>query len=332
MPNYGHWSTRRSPRHTGRPAATADLVTALAARATTRDRWLLRMLTEHRVLTTPQITALAFNTPRVTRSRLDMLYRHRALDRSRPAHAPGAGTLPWHWVLDEAGARLLAADDGCDLRAWGWRREHATALLASAKLAHTVGANHLGVGLVAHARAHPGARLHAWWGEARTAALVGDHVRPDGYLHWTETNPDGPGAGGVECFLEYDTGAEPHKTLLAKTDRYAELAETTGIALPVLLVVPGPGREAALRRHLAGTAVPVATTTWPQLAHAGPAAACWLPIGRTAPRVRLAALAAAYGPRPAAVPLHQRPDAHTDRPAPDPRPALTPGPRPQGVR
>ena len=318
MPNYGHWSTRRSPRTTGRPAVTADLITALAARATPRDRWLLRMLTEHRVLTTAQITAIAFTTPRVARARLDMLYQHRAIDRSRPTAAPGTGSLPWHWVLDEAGARILAADDGQDIKTWGWRRDHATAILASAKLAHTTGANHLGVALIAHARTHPTTRLLAWWNETRTAALIGDHVRPDGYLHWTDHTSE------IECFLEYDTGTEPHKTLLTKTDRYTDLAEATGITLPVLLIVSGPGREAALSRALAHTGVPIATTTRPQLAHTGPAAACWQPLTHTGPRTRLADLTTALALNPAPVPLHQRPDAITDRPAPPPTPPSQP--------
>ena len=45
------------PDHaSGRLARSPGLLAALAARLTIRDRWLLRMLHEHRVLTTTQIT------------------------------------------------------------------------------------------------------------------------------------------------------------------------------------------------------------------------------------------------------------------------------------
>ena len=47
------------PRAAGRLARSPQLAAALAARLTARDRWLLRMLLEHRVLTTGQVTQLA---------------------------------------------------------------------------------------------------------------------------------------------------------------------------------------------------------------------------------------------------------------------------------
>ncbi len=98
------------PRTAGRLARGPELAAALAARLTARDRWLLRMLHEHRVLTTTQITQLAFGTTRAATARLITLYQHRAVDRFRPL-AP-AGSAPLHFVLDEAGAAVLAAEDG----------------------------------------------------------------------------------------------------------------------------------------------------------------------------------------------------------------------------
>ena len=44
------------PRSAGRLARGPALTAAFAARLTARDRWLLRMIHEHRVLTTGQIT------------------------------------------------------------------------------------------------------------------------------------------------------------------------------------------------------------------------------------------------------------------------------------
>jgi hypothetical protein len=47
------------PRSGGRLARSPALAAELAARLTARDRWLLRMICEHRVLTTSQVTDLA---------------------------------------------------------------------------------------------------------------------------------------------------------------------------------------------------------------------------------------------------------------------------------
>ena len=98
------------PRAAGRLARGPELAAALAARLTARDRWLLRMLHEHRVLTTTQITELAFGTTRAATARMATLYQCRAVDRFRPLAA--AGSSPLHFVLDEAGAAVLAAEDG----------------------------------------------------------------------------------------------------------------------------------------------------------------------------------------------------------------------------
>lgn len=307
--NFPHWSTRAHPnhKHTSRPAMSAELLAELAARLTPRDRWLLGILREHRVLTTPQITALCFGSVRVALARLTMLYHHRALHRARPlTDAPG--TAPWHWVLDDAGATILAADHAIDMRQWGWRRDHTLAVLHSTQLAHTVGANQVCVDLAAHARTTPGAQLVAWWGEARCGEQIGDIVRPDAYALWHEHGRR------VEFFLEYDNGTEPVAVVAGKADRYAELASATDRHVPVLVVLPAPAREAAVHRLLPAGPPLIATTHTAALSTAGgPAGPCWLPAGHTAGRLPLAALPAVTGQPLAA--------AATGRyPAPDPTP------------
>ena len=97
------------PRANGRLARSPALAAALAARLTARDRWLLRMIYEHRVLTTGQVTQLAFGTTRAATARMTTLYQYRAVDRFRPLAATGSS--PLHFVLDEAGAILLAAEE-----------------------------------------------------------------------------------------------------------------------------------------------------------------------------------------------------------------------------
>ena len=110
-------------RGQARPAVSPALLAALAGRLTARDRWLLRMLLEHRVLTTTQVCDLAYGGPRRAALRLNELYRLRAVDRFRPLAA--AGSSPYHWVLDQAGAEVLAAEDGVLVTQLGYRRDRA---------------------------------------------------------------------------------------------------------------------------------------------------------------------------------------------------------------
>ncbi len=238
------------PRAAGRLARGPELAASLAARLTARDRWLLRMLHEHRVLTTTQITELAFGTTRAATARLLTLYQHRAVDRFRPL-AP-AGSAPLHFILDEAGAQVLAAEDGITTAELGYRRDRALAIALSAQLAHTTGANGFFTALAAAARASSGqAALGCWWSERRCAAVWGDLARPDGYGRWREQFP-GHAAVTADFFLEFDNGTENLRRLIAKLAGYRNLAARTGIPTPVLFWLPTARREAALRARLAG--------------------------------------------------------------------------------
>ena len=291
------------PRAAGRLARSPQLAAALAARLTARDRWLLRMLHEHRVLTTGQITQLAFGTTRAATARLAVLYQYRAVDRFRPL-AP-AGSSPLHFILDEAGAMLLAAEDGITPADLGYRRDRSMAIALSPRLAHDTGANGVFTALAAAARASGGqAALECWWGERRCAAAWGESARPDGYGRWTEQAPGQPPAV-ADFFLEYDTGSEPLRRVIAKLAGYAALAARTGITTPVLFWLRSPSREAALHARLAGPpppgipgaasaaqipGVPVATAAR-GLTPGGPAGAAWLPAASPGPRLRLARLA-----------------------------------------
>src|ERR1017187_10171978 len=155
-------------RGQGRLAATPDLLAALAARLTTRDRWLLRILHGHRVLTTTQITELAFGTTRAATARLLTLYTHQAIDRFRPLAV--TGSAPWHFVLGPAGAQVLAAEDAISIAQLGYRRDRALAIALSPRLAHTTGVNGFFTNLTARARATHGPGLACWWPERRCAA------------------------------------------------------------------------------------------------------------------------------------------------------------------
>jgi hypothetical protein len=301
-------------RLTDRAALTGEHFAFLAAHLTGRDRWLARALYEHRVLTTTQIIQLAFDSTRAGTQRLLKLHRWRVIDRFRPLQA--VGSAPMHYVLDLAGAAVLAAEDGLAVTDLDYRHDRALALGQALRLAHTVGVNDIYAALVAVARHTTtdagtasdgrGSRaVTAWWPETRCARLWGDLARPDAYARWLEEGRE------VEFFLEYDTGTEPLTKVAGKLRDYARLAAATGIITPVLFWFPTSAREASAREALTSAlavldrpdTVPVATTTAsaPDAAAGrslsgmvvpdSPAAARWLPLtGRDGARVRLARL------------------------------------------
>lgn len=63
---------------------------------TGRDRWILRMVYEHRVLTTDQLADLAFPTAKIARRRLAILHTYQVLAGSGPCElaAPPRTTGP----------------------------------------------------------------------------------------------------------------------------------------------------------------------------------------------------------------------------------------------
>lgn len=77
-------------------------------------------LFEHRVLNTHQITELYFPSDHTTRRRLVELYRMAVLDRFRPR---ASGSAPYHYVLDELRARVVAAERGLEFKELRFRKE-----------------------------------------------------------------------------------------------------------------------------------------------------------------------------------------------------------------
>ncbi len=162
----GHKATRPTPR----AANTADHQAVLAWRLTPRDRWIIRMLHEHRVLTSHQITALAFPSFRSGRMRLRELYLWGVVDRFQPFVS--VGTAPMHYVLAPAGAAVLAAENGLDIKELGYRHDRAFGIAHSLRLAPSWFAGH---GVVA-AVPGGGAALAAQAG--RDLPAGGEVVRP----------------------------------------------------------------------------------------------------------------------------------------------------------
>lgn len=266
-----------------RPRLDERLLLYAASRLTDRDRHILRLLAEHQVLTTSQVTDVAFDSVRRATVRLGELRRLRCVDAFRPrSPRVGSGSTPYHWVLDEAGAHICAAETGVTLAELGWRHDRVIRLTLAQDLDHLVGVNAFFTALTRVARRDPGRELVRWWSERRCAAEWGGLTRPDGHGIWAEHGKNLP------LLLEYDRGTE---SLPRLTDKVAAYRRHPLLAADpatwVLIAVPSPRRETGVRRAI-DPPVPVATAVYPDADT--PAEPIWLPAGQTAPRLRLADL------------------------------------------
>jgi hypothetical protein len=272
----------------------------VSAHLTGRDRYLVRLVGEHRVLTTGQLAALGFGNLTTARHRLSVLVSLGMLRRFRPH--PETGSAPWHYLLGPVGAAMLGVEDR-DGKRWlpQVRADRQLALERSPRLAHMTGRNWFFITLARHAREH-GGELREWLNEAGTAARCqaaamrfDDQFRmphPDGAGTWAE------GGRATSFLLEYDTGTEHLPVLAGKLDGYHVLAESLAWhdqPCPVLLFCFGsPRREQSARRTLAAAresgSVRIATTAIdPSVT--SPAGPVWFPLlAREPGQVRLAAL------------------------------------------
>jgi hypothetical protein len=279
-------------------AGTANDQAALnaAARLTDRDRFLVRVVAEHRVLTTDQLAALAFDNTITARHRLDVLNRIGALRRFRPLRA--VGSAPWHYLLGPLGAAILGAEDRDDNK---WlsqvRAGRQVALQRSQRLSHMTGANWFFVSLAGHARRGDG-ELRTWLSEGHVGEFFYERMislsalasfpQPDGLGIWAE------GTREIAFTLEYDTGSEHLAQLAGKLDSYARLAEVMSRyqqRMPTLLFsFLTPRREQTARRALAAStdslSLSIATAAIdPQ--KTCPAGQVWMPLHGWGRQVRL---------------------------------------------
>lgn len=276
---------RRKPRPEPRPPRPSQVDTAtLVASLTERDRWILRMLHEHRVLTTNQLATLAFPTSAIALRRLNRLHHYGVLDRFRPLRT--RGSAPVHWVLAPAGAAVLAAEAGIGVRELGYNHQRTLAIAHSLHLTHTLGVSEWFVTLTAHTphdEHGEQALVQAWWSQTRCQRLWGDLARPDAFGRYAQAEAT------LDFFLEYDLATTALSRVAAKLHGYGELARTTGVITPVLVWMPTALREANARAALRHTwerlpdpeAVPVATAAAELLstsAQASPADQVWLPL------------------------------------------------------
>ena len=230
---------------------------ALASRLTDRDRRIALDCYEHRVLATEQLRRLHFRAARTARERLQELCELRVLASFRPAQHAGQGSAQNHWVLDEAGALVVAAELGLERAELRWRAQTALAIASSSKLAHQLAVNEFFSRLTEEARA-AGGELERWWGERRSRDLLDGIATPDGYGRLQV-----PGEPALELLLELDRGSEDHGRLKEKARRYAKALPRSELRDPlVLLLLPSRERTARAADNLAASAAPIVTRTW----------------------------------------------------------------------
>ncbi len=134
-----------------RPRVGDGLVMAVAHRLTDRDRSILTMLYRHRVFTTEQLAEMFFDNLNTAQHRLTTLYRLRLVDRFQPLDHRCA-SLPYHYVLDELGTMVIAAERAEDPDKSRWRADKALAIGKSQRLWHLVGVNGFFSSLMAESR------------------------------------------------------------------------------------------------------------------------------------------------------------------------------------
>jgi len=292
---------------------SAERVFELARHLTERDREIVRVLFEQQVLTTDQLTLLFFSSRRRAQDRLLFLYRYRVLDRFYPPARFGSGKPQAHWLLDEAGAILVAAQLGVERKKLGWQPRDDWG--SHPQLAHRLETNRFVTDLIAATLVERSLGV-TWWVGPREAARrlnVDEHLpspRPDGAFEVVCP------AGSIECYLEWDRGTETRERLHDKLLAYLQMHELWDYKqwppLNLLFVVPGAGRLATLEGAVADlrengkwkgypffTAWGLHAATAEELARQGSLAPVWSPLtgdGRTRSLAELAPYASGGDP------------------------------------
>ena len=259
---------------------------ALYPHLTDRDLTLLRLLYDHQVLTTDQITRLLFGNERTCQVRPNRLAKLGLLTHFR-FHRTGGGSYRYRWLLDHDGQRFAAASRGEPEPTAKASAARITSLTANPRLNHQLAVNEFFVRLAEHARRHPHTRLRRWWSEKySTRQFHKILLQPDGHGLWTT------GEHTTGFWLEADTGSEPLTRVLSKLDTYRKMATAGGPRYPVLFWLASPTREEHLHRLLRTLDSGVVTATATAEGH--PAQAVWLPSDGHQ-RVRLDELACSHG-------------------------------------
>ena len=107
------------------------------------------------------------------------------MDRFQPLDHRYA-SLPYHYVLDELGAMVVAAGRGGDPDTSRWRADKALAIGKSERLRHLVGVSGFFSALVAESRRRDDCGLSLSWSERHCASQFDRIAEPDGLGVWEE--------------------------------------------------------------------------------------------------------------------------------------------------
>lgn len=251
---------RENPPNGERPnRITSEHVVKLAAHLTERDRRIAVECYEQHVLTTDQITRLYFPALRGATRRLQTLYELRVLDRFRPTKPRGEGTAPYHWVLDEAGAIIVADHKGIPSSELHYSHADALGLATSRNLTHHVEGNEFFTRLAVES-SRAGGSLSEWYGVRTLAHLFANASIPDGYGVVTL-----PRREPMHLLLELDRGTEASRVLRKKAQVYASTlphSSLRDLRPTVIFAVPSERRAQTARAATANTGAPIAVVVW----------------------------------------------------------------------
>ncbi|MGQ0679833.1 MAG: replication-relaxation family protein [Actinomycetota bacterium] len=229
-------------------------------------------LYEHKVLTTGQLMDLYFDSQRVTERRLLnlKLYQHGVVQRFRPASEKGS--YPFHFLLGDLGAQVVAAEMGVELKNLKLAKDRLVRIAYSPRLSHLVALNTFFSRLIHRCRQTQELRVTHWWGEDRVRRRWGQIVLPDALCQLE--------AAGIRVrfFLELDQGTESPSKLAKKLSGYHEASMVPESPQLLLFCFPDNRREASARKALVPCGMTIATTTMGRHAE-DPLGEVWLALG-----------------------------------------------------
>jgi protein involved in plasmid replication-relaxation len=237
---------------------------------TERDREICHHLYDHAVLTATQISKLHFRTLRGAEKRLRKLYERRVLDRFQP-HLQ-FGSAPYHYILDELGMRVVAADRGLDLKRARQRLKTDLDIPARSHLHHQLEVNDFFVTLVSACRdSEDDYEIIRWWSEKRCREAWKGIIHPDGLgeLAW--------GKGSCTFLFELDRGTERGQRLAEKLAYYRRFGAMRLGPEALLFLFPSFERELQARRSLEPIEGLIVATSHREAYEVDPLGPVWLP-------------------------------------------------------
>lgn len=238
---------------------------------TNRDREICHHIYDHSVLTATQISKLHFTTLRGAEKRLKKLYERRVLDRFQPQVQ--FGSAPYHYILDELGMRVVAADRGLDLKRARQRLQTDLDIPARSHRHHQLEVNDFFVSLIKACRDSQGHyELIRWWNEKRCREAWKGMVTPDGLgeLSWSKSS--------CTFLLELDRGTERGQRLAEKLAYYRHFGAMRLGPEALLFLFPSFDRELHARRSLQPVEGLIVATSYRDAYEDDPLGPVWLPV------------------------------------------------------